>query len=290
DKIIFDKTGTLTEGNFKISNLSDFTEEELKIATSLAIKSSHMLSKAIAESYSGQIYNLEVKEYQGQGLEAYFNNTQIRLGKPSWCSVENNSSENFANLIALKISDNIKIFKLEDRLRVDAKQTIDSIKRLGLEPIILSGDIKQNVENIANQLGVTEYFYEKLPEEKYSFVKSLKEKNHKIIMVGDGLNDAPSIAFADVSISPGNAVDITQNYADIIFKGAKLKPVLDVILISKRARNLIKQNIYLSFFYNILAIPYAISGFMTPLWAAIAMSLSSLVVILNSLRLSSKKI
>ncbi len=287
NKIIFDKTGTLTEGNFKISNLSDFSEEELKIAASLAVRSKHMLSRAISESYNGSLYDFQVTEQQGQGLFAYFNNQEIKLGKPIWCGYNYNfENEKYSNIIALKIGDLTKIFRLEDKLREDAPQIIKYLKKQGLEVMILSGDIKSNVENIANKLAIEKYFYEKLPEEKYNYIKSLKAENHKIIMVGDGLNDAPSIALADVSISPGSAVDITQNYADIIFKGALLNPVLQFVTTSKTARNLIKQNIYLSFIYNFLAIPYAISGFMTPLWAAVAMSLSSLIVILNSLRLS----
>jgi Cu2+-exporting ATPase len=285
DIAIFDKTGTLTEGNFTIKNLDEFTDEELKIAASLAIKSRHPISQAIAESYKKPLYNdIKVEEVKGNGLIANFKKQKIMLGKPIWCG-EKYSGKKSGNILCLKINKSVKFFILEDRLREDAKATISKIKSLGINTKILSGDILENVKKIAKNVGIDEYFAALLPEQKYKFIENLKASGKKVLMVGDGLNDAPAVALADVSISPGSAISITQNSADIIFKGKKLDPVLRAILISKRSIVLIRQNIFLSFLYNFIAIPYAMFGFLTPVWAAIAMSLSSIIVVLNSMRL-----
>lgn len=288
--VVFDKTGTLTEGNFTIKNISEFSDEELKLAASIAIKSRHPVSCAIANAYQKPLYNdISVEEFKGNGLKAIHNGKEILLGKPAWCG-ENYKGSEEGNIICLKTPSYTKFFILEDSLRQDAAEIIADLHKLNIRTIILSGDIEKNVSAVAEKLNIKEYHSSLLPEQKYEFICKLKASGKKVMMVGDGLNDAPSLALADVSISPGNALGITQNSADIIFKGKNLKPVLDSLLIGRKAVMLIKQNISLSFLYNFVAIPYAMSGFLTPVWAAVSMSISSIVVILNSLRLEKIKL
>jgi Cu2+-exporting ATPase len=284
DTAIFDKTGTLTTGHLEVLNKSDFSEQELRLAASMASKSSHPAAKAIAKIYGGKLIDgLESRELAGLGLEAEYEGKKIRLGKPNW--VGGKTDELSKSSVAFSIGDEIKNFTLEDELRKDAKEVISKINKAGIRTIILSGDVEAQVKKVAEELGIVSYKSKLLPQEKYDYVSNLKNSGHKILMVGDGLNDAPSIKLADVSISPGSAVSLTQNSADIIFSGERLMPVIDSIKIAKKSVKLIKQNIYLSFLYNFISIPFAMAGFITPIIASVAMSASSIIVVLNSLRL-----
>ena len=150
---------------------------------------------------------------------------------------------------------------------------------------MLSGDKKSVVENVANKIGISEYYYNQTPIDKCNFLKQLKSKNKNILMVGDGLNDAPALVLADVSISPSIASDISKNAANIIFQGKKLHPVLEVILVAKKAKKLMKENFAIALAYNLIAVPFAMAGYIVPLIAALAMSSSSIIVVLNALRI-----
>jgi Cu2+-exporting ATPase len=284
DTIVFDKTGTLTTGNLTVINSEDFTQDELVLAATLASKSSHPAAKAITKLYNnGLVDGLDVKEIAGLGLELRIGENIVRLGRPSWVGA--NVTGDSKTSMSLSSGGRIKNFILEDEVRSDAKQLIDKINQAGINTIILSGDCEFQVKKVADELGVVNYKSKLLPQEKYDYINNLKSSGHKILMVGDGLNDAPSLKLADVSISPGNAVSLAQNSADIIFSGEKLAPVYDAIKIANKSINLIKQNIYLSFLYNFVAIPFAMAGYITPIIASIAMSASSIIVVLNSLRL-----
>ena len=284
DTAVFDKTGTLTTGHLQILNANEFSDEELKLAATLASKSSHPSSRSIAKLYKGKlIEGLDIKEFAGLGLETQFEGNNIKLGKPNWigANLDNNSKSS----VAFAIGNKIKNFILEDGLRKDAKDVIKKINKLGINTVILSGDVDSQVKKVAEELGIATFESKLLPQEKYDYINKLKASGKKILMVGDGLNDAPSIKLADVSISPGSAVSLTQNSADIIFSGESLMPVLDAIKIARKSITLIKQNIYLSFLYNFVAIPFAMAGYITPIIASVAMSASSIIVVLNSLRL-----
>ena len=150
----------------------------------------------------------------------------------------------------------------------------------------LSGDRAPTVRQVAGELGVEEWYAACTPAEKTARLESWAKAGRKVLMVGDGLNDAPALAAAHVSLSPSSAVDIAQTTADAVFQGSRLAPVLELIDVARRAERLVKQNFALSFSYNVLAVPFAILGYVTPLVAAVAMSSSSLLVVLNSLRMS----
>lgn len=176
------------------------------------------------------------------------------------------------------------IIAICQQLRPDAVEVIKALAQFGFDLRILSGDRDEAVAPIARALGI-EYWQGGLkPADKIALIEELKANGRRVLMVGDGLNDAPALAAAHVSLSPISAADVTQTQADAVFLGERLKPVLDAVVISRRARGLMTENLWLAVIYNAIAVPIAIAGAVTPLIAALAMSGSSLLVTLNALR------
>lgn len=284
DTAIFDKTGTLTLGKPQLTGF--YNEEDLKWATSLAVKSNHPLSQAISKAYVGELFEItDVEELSGKGVQGFYQGEKIQLGSRLWCGDQNASpsdkTEIWLNIDGKKQS----VFYFADILREDSSDVIDNLKNKNITPYIISGDNEYVTKNIAKQIDIEKYYAQKTPIEKYEIMEELRAQNHTILMVGDGLNDAPILTGADVSIAPSSAIDMAQNTADIVFMGDKLAPVSDVYRIAVKTQKLVKQNFMLAVLYNIVAVPIALMGFVTPLVAAIAMSGSSLIVIANSFRL-----
>lgn len=285
---IFDKTGTLTIGKPVLKSM-DIPIKDLQMAASLACHSKHPLSQAITNHFTGDYLPIEnVKEYPGKGLEGTFNGKIIRLGNRKWCGVNQDISNNIDLELCLNFDNHNVIFHFTDQLREDATDIIHQLKTNNIEVVLLSGDRQKIVKNIAETLDITEYYGELSPEDKCKKIQSLKDQGHHILMVGDGLNDAPSLALSDIAMSPSSAVDISQNSADIIFQGQKLEPIMTAYQTAQKSYILVKQNFALAILYNIIAIPMAVAGYVTPLIAALAMSGSSLLVMLNSFRLYKK--
>ncbi len=180
-------------------------------------------------------------------------------------------------------------YHFADALRPDAKATITALKTLGLTPILLSGDRTHIAHHMAQELGIEDVHGDLTPVDKFQHLERLQQEGRHILMVGDGLNDAPTLAGADVSMSPSSAIDMAQNVADIVFMGDNLGPVVDAYLVACAAGRLVKENLWLAALYNMIAVPVAVAGLVTPLIAAIAMSSSSLIVIGNSFRLNRVK-
>jgi Cu2+-exporting ATPase len=284
---VFDKTGTLTLG--KPTLTSQHTQEALQLAASLAACSKHPLSKALQDAFKGEILHITVTEHQGLGLEAEYQGNHIRMGKRSWCT--NIPDDNDATLelwLAIEGREAVR-FTFADALRSDAKQIILTLTEHGIKTSLLSGDRQEITSNIAGELGITEYQAALTPLEKTSIISNMMAKGESVLMVGDGLNDAPSLSSATISMSPTSAMDITQNAADIVFQGDKLQPVLTAWQTACFSQKLVQQNFVLAIGYNIIAIPLAVLGYVTPLVAAIAMSSSSLIVIANAMRLNRKQ-
>jgi Cu2+-exporting ATPase len=303
--IIFDKTGSLTEGSLKLNEIMliknnqkiTLNDQEkysyLQIAASLSKVSRHPISKAISAAFSDELKDLKVEEKPGFGLQAIIKEDlkiEVKIGRKEFC-FDDFMQMNFEQILDdpqysccfMKFADKKLILLFSDLLKSDADSVIKELYALKKEVILLSGDSKQIVENIAFKLGIKEFYFEQTPLQKSELILKKREQS-KVLMVGDGLNDAPAIALADVSISFSKAYDITKNAADIIIQGEKLMPIITAVKIADKTLKLMKQNLILALIYNLVAVPFALLGHVTPLIAAAAMSSSSLIVLLNSLR------
>lgn len=281
--IVFDKTGTLTLGKPSLIDTDKYLQQDLKLAASLANYSKHPYAKAIANAYEGPLISLTVQEHASQGMSAVYEGNMVKLGSASFCEINNST----ASSLFLKHGDKIVSFQTEDPLRPEAAFTLKALAR-DYTLTICSGDREDIVQHIAEELNIKNYYAGNMPHEKHDVIKEL-QKSGDVMMIGDGINDALSLKHADISISPASAAELTQNTADIVFQGDTLSPILSIIYIAKLANKLIRQNIALAIIYNVIAIPFAVSGTVTPLFAALLMSSSSILVTLNSLRVSDNK-
>ncbi len=291
----FDKTGTLTLGKLTLNNGDKISSANMQLAASLAVNSTHPLSQAIVKDFSGKLFDCNVKDTAGHGLESVINGKRVRLGKLNWVleivkdNVKNHSQNDSQIELWLAIENKEPVrLTFDDSLRQDSKQVIEILKNNNITTSILSGDRKSVVKKIASELAVDDYIAPILPDQKLKEIQKQKQAGNLVLMVGDGLNDAPALTTADVSISHSGAMMISQNAADIVFQSDKLFPVIEAWQTAKITTLLTKQNLCLAFTYNFFAIPLAFAGFITPLIAAIAMSLSSITVIMNSMRLNRK--
>ncbi|WP_082114195.1 cation-translocating P-type ATPase [Kiloniella litopenaei] len=289
DVVVFDKTGTLTKGQPVLTNKDSISSEDLSLAASLALSSKHPLSKALVAAMDRPVVPLDkVHEEPGQGLECYLNENRVRIGNRSWCGITDNDdmmNDTVSELWLTDSSGKEVRFTFEDQLKDDAHSAVGYAQKTLKSVEILSGDRKRAVKQAAEQLSISKWTAEANPKDKILYLDGLSDNSHKVLMVGDGLNDAPALARAFVSASPATASDISQTTADFIFQGNKLKPIIEAITIAKKARDLIFQNFGLAIVYNMIAVPLAMSGYVTPLIASLAMSGSSVVVTLNALRL-----
>lgn len=288
DVAVFDKTGTLTLPEPHVINAADIDAGVLALAGQIALSSRHPLASAIARQQPGAQPLDGVTEEYGRGVRVLVEGIEARLGSPSFCAVDVPadllSRHLGASLICFRHGEREAVFIIHQALRPDAVETVRELKQLGIDVRILSGDRTEAVEPIAKSLGVTNWRAGLTPADKVALVEEWKRDGRKVLMVGDGLNDAPSLAAASVSISPITAADLSQAQADAVFLGKSLTPVLSTVQAARRARSIMRQNLWLAIVYNAIAIPIAIAGLVTPLIAAVAMSGSSILVTVNALR------
>ena len=290
DTVVFDKTGTLTTGQLTLVPDSGRPAEALALAAAMAQTSRHPLARALVYAMPHAPAARGVIEYPGQGLSLASTYGDIRLGSRSFCGVAEASSDNRPEIwLSLRGRTPIR-FSFSDTLRPDASTVIASLRRRGLTVQLLSGDREAAVADVARRLGIADWHAAYPPARKEQHLSALREAGRHVLMVGDGLNDAPALACADVSLSPATAADVSQTAADAIFQGDHLAPVLELLAVAHRANRLVHENIALAIAYNILAVPLAMAGLVTPLIAAVAMSSSSILVIANALRLGRKRI
>jgi Cu2+-exporting ATPase len=288
DTVVFDKTGTLTEGTPTLAPDPSIDNETLRLAAALAGASRHPLARALARAVPDAPVAANVVEEPGRGLSLQTKSGEVRLGSRAWCGIPegDETEENGPELwLARPGADPVR-FGFSERLREDAEAVIAALKARGLAIELLSGDRPATVASIAERLGVAAWRAGQSPADKCARLAELAAAGQRVLMVGDGLNDAPALAAAHVSLSPASAADLSQTTADAVFQGARLAPVLETLTTARRAGGLVRQNFILAFGYNLLAIPVAIAGFVTPLIAALAMSASSIAVIANALRLA----
>lgn len=289
DMVVFDKTGTLTLPEPDLLNAGEISTDALQAAASLAAASRHPLAQAISRAAGSPAPPSGTQEHRGLGLSAIVDGAEMRLGSAGFCNLEDLAQDvgtDFptASLIAWRHGERGAVFAVGQRLRPDARSCVDALKRLGLGVIILSGDRESAVAAVARELDVATWTSGLRPDEKLHALDDLAKRGCKVLMVGDGLNDAPALAKAHVSISPISATHLAQAAADIVFLGDSLSPVAASIGIARKARALMVENLWFAVLYNAVAVPIAVAGLATPLVAAAAMSGSSLVVTLNALR------
>ena len=286
DTIVFDKTGTLTHGALKLDR-HEVDPHQLELAAQLARASTHPLSRALARAAGDGPALADVSEHPGQGLMGDVGGVPARLGSAEFVGA--GSSSDHAALgpeIWFQAGDDAPVrFGFTDTLRADAGAVIDWARLRGLDVVLLSGDRPGTVAAMAGQAGIEAFEGGLLPQDKIARLEALASDGRKVLMVGDGLNDAPALAAAHVSMSPATGADVSQAAADLVFQGQALAPVTAAIDVAGRSRQLVLENFGLSLAYNAVAVPIAVAGFVTPLIAALAMSSSSILVTLNALRL-----
>lgn len=289
DMVVFDKTGTLTLPEADLVNADRIDPAILREAGALAAASRHPLARTLARATGNPSPPEGVREHQGLGLSLVSDGVETRLGSVAFCAAEALAAEvsvafPTASLIAWRRGEAGAVFAVDQQLRPDAAASIRDLHGLGLQITILSGDREEAVTPIALRLGIANFKAGLRPDEKLQELDRLAAQGRKVLMVGDGVNDAPALAKAHVSISPISASHLAQASADIVFLGDSLAPVAASIRISRQARKLMLENLWFAGLYNAIAVPIAIAGLATPLAAAAAMSGSSLVVTLNALR------
>jgi len=288
DTIVFDKTGTLTLPEPGLVDAGKLSDEALRWAGLLAQASHHPLARAVrdyAVHRFGAIGVLSgVEEVTGEGVRIVQDGVMITLGSPAFCQLPAPLWQDQNSMIAFRRGDEAGYISIGQVLRQDAIQTVSALKRDGYRLIILSGDQKGPVQTLADELGVGEWIAAAKPHEKLVYLDGLKSQGRTVLMVGDGLNDAPSLAAASVSLSPATGAHVTQAAADAVFTGDRLAAIRDTLLLCKRGQQIMRDNFLLALVYNLIAVPLAVGGLVTPLIAAAAMSGSSILVTVNALR------
>ena len=312
--IVFDKTGTLTYGTLKISqiiNYSKLEESELmKIVGSIESKATHPISKAFTNYLEEKnIQKVDVKEFEevsGYGVIGKIENSQITLGNSKMLSkfnIENIHEEDEKKLAengnsivyVVKDSNIIALIGVNDMIRDDIQKVIKQLNENNIETIMLTGDNKQTAEKIAQKIGIEKVISNVLPSQKVEEIKKLKQEGKYVMMCGDGINDSPALASANIGVSINSAADIAMDSAEVILTRNDLSGIINLIKISKKTIRNIKQNLFWAFFYNTLMIPIAIGLLkpigisINPMIASLAMVFSSFSVTLNALRLKKKE-
>ena len=288
--IVFDKTGTLTTGDFRILEIENLTSDEEKIKSiiyNIEKHSSHPIAKSLCKAFINNRTTVKVKdiyEEKGIGISGLIENKKYTIR-----STPTKMEEDKNDLVLMKESKVIAKIKIADEIRNGVIDLIKQLKKKDYDIFLLSGDKKNKCEEINKELNIENIFYEKNPVEKINIINQLTIKN-STMMIGDGINDAPALAKSTVGVSLSNATQIAIQSADVILLENNLSNLSKAITLGKESLLTIKQNLFWAFSYNIIAIPLAISGMINPMWAALFMAFSDVIVIGNSIRLRYKKI
>lgn len=293
--VVFDKTGTLTQGDFEIEKIithqNTDQQDLINILVAIEKKSSHPIAIAIVKKLQATV-NIQltsVEEQMGVGLVASYQDATYEVGSAKILSLEDYAHVSNAQIFITRNKLLIGEVYLKDQVKPYAKELIDFLKKDGKKNYLLSGDRKENVERIAQELDILQYKYEVKPADKYNFISSV-QKEGGTAMIGDGINDSLSITKADIGISFSNSSDIAMQSANVIINHDDLRKVELAFRLSQKTVATIKQNLFWAIAYNIVAIPLAAMGFLTPIVAATCMIFSDIIVIGNSIFLKYKKI
>jgi Cu2+-exporting ATPase len=286
DTVVFDKTGTLTLGMPVPMDLAAVEPGVLALAAGLARGSAHPLAVALAAAAEAAgvapVAVQDLREVPGYGVEGHVAAGRVRLGRADWVGTEGLGVT--ATYLALP-DGTTQAFAFADRLRPGAEVAVAALKGQGKRVVLISGDAEGAVAELAQRLGIEDWTAGALPAEKSARIAAMTAEGARVLMVGDGLNDTAALAAAHVSISPASALDAARVASDIVLLGQDMAPIADAVRIAGQATRRIRENFAISILYNVVAVPLALVGLATPLAAALAMSLSSITVSLNALRL-----
>ena len=297
DTIVLDKTGTLTIAKPEVINETIFSEFDKTFLYSLVKSSNHPIASSIVrylESNDENIKELVFDEYNQSpalGIDAKYDNNILIGGNLKLLDKHNIEIDFITKDTVFYFAINHKVmavYELRDKIKDDAKEIINNIKNRDIEVVMLTGDNKQSANLVAEELNINNFMYELSPEDKADYISSLQKENKTVVMVGDGINDILALARSDIGIAMGNGNDIAVDVGDIVLLNDSLKSLEDALKISKTTYGLIKQNLFISLVYNAITIPLAMAGYVIPLVAAISMSVSSLLVVGNSMRIRYK--
>jgi Cu2+-exporting ATPase len=288
DTILFDKTGTLTLPEPEVINAADIPPERLALAGRLALASRHPLAAAIARAARATEPLVAIEE-PGQGVRGEWQGVALRLGRPSFCDAERHAdaildADPEASAIAFVYGAERYVLAVRQRLCDDAIEVIAKLKQDGFAIEILSGDRAPAVAHAARTLGVGRWRAAMTPADKIAHISALQSRGRSVLMVGDGLNDAPSLAAADASLSVATAAPLAQAAADAVFRGDRLAPVADALAVARQARHLMRQNLLFAVASNMVAVPIAVLGLASPPVAALAMAGTAILIAVNALR------
>ncbi|HDZ57620.1 MAG TPA: cadmium-translocating P-type ATPase [Pseudomonas xinjiangensis] len=293
DTVILDKTGTLTEGRMTLARIEAFPghdrDQALTWGRMLEARSEHPIARAFGRAIEAADNPVN---YPGKGLEGICHGRKLRIGKPAFvvdlsgAAVPQLPDETGQWLLLGSEQGPIAWFGLNDRLRSDALEMVEGLKKRGLRVVLLSGDHAAVVDRMADRLGIVEAIGNASPDAKFAFVQQQQAAGATVLMLGDGVNDVPVLASANISIAMGEASDLAKTSADAVLLSGHLSVLLDALNGARRTRRIMLQNLFWASAYNAGILPLAALGMVTPAWAAIGMSASSLLVVLNALRLT----
>jgi len=296
DTVVFDKTGTLTRGELSLVDTHIVGSRDkdtcLRLASGLEQHSEHPIARVFHNRPAAAIDR--VKNHLGGGLSGHYDGQALFIGHRDFVAQHLSASEPEAEqrsgmeIWLASEKEWLACFRLDDQPREDAAQAVKALQSLGIRTLLLSGDRSGHVREIADILGIDEAIGQASPEQKLEVLQGLKSEGHQVMMVGDGLNDLPSMAGAGISVAMGTAADLTQLKADAVLLNGQLMQLVEALDTSRRTRKIIRQNMTWALIYNVCALPLAAAGLVAPWLAAIGMSLSSLIVVLNALRLGTQ--
>ena len=296
DTVIFDKTGTLTEGRLALRTILPLGRLDadacLSLAAALENRSEHPIARAFGRA---PVAAEDVHSTPGLGLEGVVSDHRLRIGQPSFvcalsaCTVPPLPDDAGQWLLLGDTQGALAWFVLDDRLRADAPALLEACRARGWKTLLLSGDTSPMVASVAAELGIDEAHGGLLPDDKLKVLQGLHQQGRKVLMLGDGINDVPVLAAADISVAMGSATDLAKTSADAVLLSNRLQVLVQAFTLARRTRRVIIENLLWATLYNGLMLPFAAMGWITPIWAAIGMSLSSLTVVLNALRLTHVK-
>ena len=293
DTVIFDKTGTLTEGRLTLKEIQPLsgqdTDHMLALASALENRSEHPIARAFGHS---PLSATQVTSTPGMGLEGMVDGQLLRIGRPDFvCQLSHSlvpatPSVQGQWLLLGNEQQPLAWFALDDQLRKDAPALLVTCRKMGWNTMLLSGDSSPMVQEVANTLDISDARGGLTPNEKLAILEELHQQGHRVLMLGDGVNDVPVLAAADISIAMGSATDLAKTSADAILLSNRLGSLIDALAVASKTRRIIIENLAWATLYNGLVIPFAAIGWVTPGWAAVGMSVSSLLVVLNAMRLT----